>query len=58
MAHPSNFDYNRTFVLVKEGAFHSSDAVILMLDSSKFGKTSLASIIPIEEVDILVTSAG
>ena len=48
-------DPNLLEIQVKRAMWHSAEKVILLLDSSKFGKSSLASIIPLDAVDILVT---
>jgi DeoR/GlpR family transcriptional regulator of sugar metabolism len=48
-------DPNLLEIQVKRAMWRSSDTVILLLDSSKFGKNSLASILPLESIDILVT---
>ena len=38
--------------------WNSSEKTILLMDSSKFGKSSLASILLLESIDILVTDQG
>lgn len=48
-------DPNPLEIQVKRAMWRSTDKVILLLDSSKFGNSSLASILPLESIDILVT---
>jgi DeoR/GlpR family transcriptional regulator of sugar metabolism len=36
----------------------SAEQTILMVDSSKFGRRSLAQILPFSEIDVLVTDSG
>jgi DeoR/GlpR family transcriptional regulator of sugar metabolism len=48
-------DPNPLEIQVKRAMGHSADKVILLMDSSKFGKHSLASILPLESIHILVT---
>jgi DeoR family transcriptional regulator of aga operon len=38
--------------------WNSSEKTILLMDSSKFGKSSLASILLLESIDTLVTDQG
>jgi len=48
-------DPNPLEIQVKRAMWRSADKVILLLDSSKFGYSSLASILPLEAIHILVT---
>jgi len=48
-------DPNLLEIQVKRAMRHSADRVILLLDSSKFGRNSLASILPLESIDVLIT---
>jgi DeoR/GlpR family transcriptional regulator of sugar metabolism len=48
-------DPNPLEIQVKRAMWHSAEKVILLMDSSKFGKRSLASILPLESIHILVT---
>lgn len=48
-------DPNPLEIQVKRAMWQSADRVILLMDSSKFGKRSLASILPLEAVHTLVT---
>ena len=38
--------------------WNSSEQSILLMDSSNFGKSSLASILLLESIDILITDEG
>ncbi|MCS7222235.1 MAG: DeoR/GlpR family DNA-binding transcription regulator [Anaerolineae bacterium] len=51
-------DPNPLEIQVKRAMNASAEQTILLLDSSKFGVRSLSPIIPLQEVDILVTDAG
>lgn len=51
-------DLNLLEIQVKIAMWNSSEQTILLMDSSKFGKNSLASILRLESIDILVTDEG
>lgn len=51
-------DPNPLEIQVKRAMSASAEQIILLLDSSKFGVRSLSPIIPLQDVDILVTDAG
>lgn len=51
-------DPNPLEIQVKRAMWHSAEKVILLLDSSKFGKRSLASILPLESIHVLVTNSN
>jgi hypothetical protein len=42
-------------IQVKRAMRRSANKIVLLIDSSKFGKRSLAEIFPIAEIDVLVT---
>jgi DeoR/GlpR family transcriptional regulator of sugar metabolism len=50
-------DPNPLEIQVKRAMHNCAEQTILLLDSSKFGVRSLAPIIPLQEIDILVTDA-
>lgn len=50
---PSQFE-----IQVKRAMHKSAEQTILLMDSSKFGVRSLTQIIPLSEIDILVTDSG
>lgn len=45
-------------IQIKRVMHRSAEQTILLLDSSKFGIRSLSQIIPLEEIDVLVTDEG
>lgn len=51
-------DPNPLEIQVKRAMHKSAEQTILLLDSSKFGARSLTQIIPLEEIDALVTDAA
>ena len=51
-------DPNLLEIQVKRAMWNSSEKTILLMDSSKFGRSSLASIFLLESIDILVTDQG
>jgi len=51
-------DPNLLEIQVKRAMWNSSEQTILLMDSSKFGKNSLASILLLESIDTLVTDQG
>ncbi|MFL7869561.1 MAG: DeoR/GlpR family DNA-binding transcription regulator [Anaerolineales bacterium] len=51
-------DLNLLEIQVKIAMWNSAERTILLMDSSKFGKSSLASIVRLESIDILVTDEG
>jgi DeoR/GlpR family transcriptional regulator of sugar metabolism len=51
-------DPNILEIQVKRAMWNSAEKTILLMDSSKFGISSLASIIPLQSIDILVTDRG
>jgi DeoR/GlpR family transcriptional regulator of sugar metabolism len=51
-------DPNLLEIQVKRAMWNSSEKTILLMDSSKFGRSSLASILLLESIDILVTDQG
>ncbi|MGE5221821.1 MAG: DeoR/GlpR family DNA-binding transcription regulator [Omnitrophica WOR_2 bacterium] len=48
-------DPNPLEIQVKRAMHHSAEKTILLLDSSKFNVRSLSQIVPLDEIDILVT---
>lgn len=48
-------DSNEGQALLKKKMIERSDKVILMVDSSKFGKRAFSQIVPLEKVDKLIT---
>lgn len=48
-------DPNPLEIQVKRAMWHSADQVILLLDSSKIGCSSLAQILPLDSIHLLVT---
>ena len=50
-------DPNPLEIQVKRAMHNCAEQTILLLDSSKFGLRSLAPIIPLQEIDVLVTDA-
>ena len=50
-------DTNLLEIQVKQAMASSSECIVVLLDSSKFGKRSLATVIPLDLIDILVTDA-
>lgn len=48
-------DHNLLEIQVKRAMHRSSDKTILLLDSSKFNVRSLSQIIPLDEIDALIT---
>jgi DeoR/GlpR family transcriptional regulator of sugar metabolism len=58
LAFPAGFtDPNPLEIQVKRAMAKSAGQVVMLLDSTKLGVRSLSRILPIEEVDILVTDA-
>ena len=51
-------DPNLLEIQVKRAMWNSSEKTLLLMDSSKFGKSSLASILQLESIDVLVTDPG
>jgi DeoR/GlpR family transcriptional regulator of sugar metabolism len=51
-------DPNPIEIQVKRAMARSADRSILLLDSSKFGQRSLASVLPFKSIDALVTDPG
>lgn len=51
-------DPNPLEIQIKRAMRNSASRVILLLDSSKFGKRSLASIFPLKEINTLITDSG
>lgn len=51
-------DPNPLEIQIKRAMKRSSDKLILLLDSSKFGKRSLETVLPLSEIHILVTDQG
>lgn len=50
-------EYNRDEARVKSAAFRSARRVVLVADESKLGRVHLVSLLPLAELDILVTDA-
>lgn len=50
-------DPNPLEIQVKRAMWRSTEKVILLLDSSKFGKCSLASILPLHSIHALITNS-
>jgi DeoR/GlpR family transcriptional regulator of sugar metabolism len=51
-------DPNLLEIQVKQAMAASAERVILLMDSSKFGQRSLATVLPLEQVAFLVTDEG
>jgi len=51
-------DPNLLEIQVKRAMWHSSEKTVLLMDSSKFGSSSLSTILLLESIDILVTDQG
>lgn len=51
-------DPNLLEIQVKQAMATSAERIILLMDSSKFGQRSLATVLPLEQVALLVTDAG
>ncbi|MCD4673600.1 MAG: DeoR/GlpR family DNA-binding transcription regulator [Anaerolineaceae bacterium] len=43
---------------VKQAMAHSARQVIVLMDSSKFGRRSLTPILPLKDIDVLITDSG
>lgn len=50
-------DPNVLEIQVKQAMAASAERIIVLLDSTKFGKRSLMTILPLEEIDVIVTDA-
>lgn len=50
-------EYNRDEARVKAAAFRSARRVVLVADESKLGRVHLVSLLPLSELDVLVTDA-
>lgn len=50
-------EYNRDEARVKTAAFSSARRVVLVADESKLGRVHLVSLLPLSELDVLVTDA-
>lgn len=50
-------EYNRDEARVKRAAFRSARRVVLVADESKLGRVHLVSLLPLSELDVLVTNA-
>lgn len=48
-------DFSIEDVEIKQAFMNSSNQVIALVDSTKYGKTSLMSIAPLEEIDMVIT---
>ena len=51
-------DPNILEIQVKQAMAHGARQVIVLMDSSKFGRRSLTPILPLQEIDILITDSG
>lgn len=50
-------EYNRDEARVKSAAFRSARRVVVVADESKLGRVHLVSLLPLAEIDVLVTDA-
>jgi len=50
-------DPNPLEIEVKRALCHRSDRIVLLLDRSKFGRRSLTPVLPLAEIDVLITNA-
>ncbi len=51
-------DVNLLEIQVKRAMVASANRVVFLMDSSKFGVRSLARVVPMEEVDVLITDSN
>lgn len=51
-------DPNILEIQVKQAMARGADQVIVLMDASKFGRRSLTPILPLQDIDILITDSG